>query len=211
VEPTTTVVQFTATTDLAGLSASEVDAGVLSAFQQLTADTLGTDADSVNITSVTDTSTRRRHLLGGASSRSLAGKGVKIEFVILFILEKTSTPSNATAVVVSYETLLANKFLSSTVGSELITLALSSGSTTVTSSTVVTLTAPTVDRSYIVIIVKTGAPTAVPAERGADDDSAADMTPIIIGVAVGGGVLLLLLVAALYFFTGKGTGKIEPR
>jgi hypothetical protein len=201
---------------LDGLNSSEVDSGVLSAFQQLTADTLGVDVDTVNITGVTDTTPGRRLGLGSRTLTGGGGKGVKISFVILVVLEKSSHPSNATALVVSYDTLLSQKFVSSSTGGDLISLAILKGST-IPSGTVVTLAAPTVNYNYLVIIVKTGAPTASPVEQigggGDDDDSAADMTPIIIGVAVGGGVLLIALFAALYYFTGggKGASKIEPR
>lgn len=215
----TTVVQFAASTEVDGLSASEVDSGVLDAFKSVTADTLGLTSDDINITSVTDVNntatTRQRRLGGGVGvvGRSLAGsKRAKISFVVIIVMEKTAF-TNKTVAVQTYDALLDQKFTNSSTGSQLVSLAIQLGST-VPAGTVVTFTAPTVDYSYTVIIVKTGAPTSVPAERATDDDSSSgqDMTPIIIGVAVGGGALIIILLASFYYFSGgKSSRKIEPR
>jgi hypothetical protein len=218
-EPITTIVKFNATTDVSGVNSTQVDQGVIEAFKNMTGETLGVDADAVNVTSVSDIVTRRaRHLVGlGSSHRALDSAGVRIAFTILVILEQTPY-SSPTVAVTTYDSLLTTKFTAGSTGSQLVALAVSKGSTSVTSSTVISLTAPVVNYNYVLIVVQTGAPSSAPTAaivepRGSGGGgSSTDMTPIIIGVAVGGAALLIILVAA-YFYCGGGkyASKIEPR
>ena len=85
-----------------------------------------------------------------------------------------------------------------------------------TSSTILVLTPANVNYNYILIIVKTGAPSMAPSAsletKSSGGSNSQDMTPIIIGAAVGGVALLVILLAA-YFYCGGGkhAPKIEPR
>lgn len=199
------MVQFSASTDLNGITSSDVDEGVIDAFKDVTGNTLGVNPNDVNVTSVTDVARR----LG---SRKLTSSGVRLTFVVVVVLEKTSY-NNGTHAVTSYDALLAKKFTNSTTGKALIALAITLGSKTVNNSTIITLNAPTVDYNFNIIIVQTGAPSAAPeiVTRSSNDDSGQDMTPIIIGVAVGGGAFIIILLASFYYFSGSKGRKIEPR
>lgn len=214
-EPTSTVVQFTGTTQLIGINSSQIDNPVIKAFQSMTAETLGVDTDAVNVTSVTDTHTRRGLL--DTRKRFLGSAGVNIDFTVIIILEKTDH-TNATLAIHAYSSILETKFTSTTAGLELVTSAILKGSAFVTSSTVLTLTVPTLNYNYISFVVQTGAPSTAPTpaidSRGSGGDgNGMDTTSIIIGGTVGGVVLLIILLGTCYYCGGRKnqyTSKIEP-
>jgi hypothetical protein len=202
--------QLTASTDLTGVSASEVDQGVQDAFAELTAEALGLAADAINITSITDVSRRR---LGGSSAtsgRSLTASRARITFTILVYLVGEGF-SNGTVAISTYTTRLTTKYAATSTPADLLALAILKGSTTVTTSTVLSVSAPTIDTSFVLIEIKTGTPTMAPGKGSGGDDDDGDTTSIIIGVVVGGTVLLVAVAVGMYFFCFKGqAGKITP-
>jgi hypothetical protein len=202
------VAQITASTDVGGLTSSDVDAGVISAFNQITADTLSISADQVNTTSVVDVSGRRL-----SSSLRIADAGV-VRFTYVITVGLTSAGyADGDAAITAFQTLLNNKFSNATTGSKLISLALTAGSTTVTSSTVLVFYTTAVDATFTFIEVKTGTPTSAPVAgnggNGSDDDGQ-DTTPIIIGAVVGGTVLLALVAVGFYFGVKRRNEKVNP-
>jgi len=204
---TNTVVQFSATSEITGITAAQVDDGVKSAFQEVTANKLSLEPEDIQITNVTDVVVRR--LDTSTETRLLATSKVSIAFVVYVILEQTEYDS-APVAVDAYDALLTQLFTSPSVGSDLVTLAVSLGSTTIDSNTVIVCSAPIVNRNFTIIEVRTGAPTAAPvaSRHVSGGNGGSDTTPIIIGAVVGGCVFLALVGGLLYYLLRSK--KIEP-
>jgi hypothetical protein len=201
------VAQIDASTDLTGLSEAQVDAGVRTAFTKLTAETLSVTTGDISISSVTNVARRLSGSTAGLSGRSLATSKARISFTVSVSLTRAGF-ANGTAAVSTFGRLLTAKYTAASTSSELISLAVNSGSTTVTSATVITISSPTVDPDFTLIEVKTGTPTSAPHSQSADDD--AETTNIIIGVVVGGTAFMAMVAAAAYYMCGASVGKISP-
>ena len=156
------------------------------AFERTVAETLDIDSDNVEVTGVTDTSTRR-------SLRSLTESSIEIDYTVTFNLISLGY-SDVTAAFTVLKGTLVNASSSGEFVDTLKALASTYGGSDAFAS--VTVEVPTVSDPVQVITDD---------DDGSSDSKKTDNTALIVGLVVGlGGGLILIAVIAFYFMSGRG-------
>jgi hypothetical protein len=211
------LVQISASTEINGLTATQADDAFLNAFSQLTATALSLSKDAVHVNSIEDITRRRLSLLDQGQGQSQQMRGLssqmKLTFVITTLLGSSGNNGlgfrNGSVAVATYRNLLSSKYSNPVTATELITMALNFGSTSLTSSSVLTLSPPLVDEIFTLIEVKTGAPTIAPSSQNGDSNN--DEFPKLIIILVGISIISLGLVASCLICFQKTERKVTRR
>ena len=176
---------------MTGISKEEFEANENNtiAFQHAVGDTVGVDSDSVEITGITDTSTRRM-------LRSLTESSIEIAYTIT-INPFTLGFSNITSAFAAVKATLVEASSSGALAITLTDYAIHYGGSTTLAS--VTVEVPSVSDPVQV------ATDDDDDDGGSSDSKKTDNTALIVGLVVGlGGGLILIAVIAFYFMSGRG-------
>jgi len=205
-------VSWSTSFSLSGVSASDITADEEDAILEgIAACSDDIESDNLEITSITDGSSRRRSLLDDTSSAS-------IEYSTTIVLE-TSSFSSADDLFSSVSDTVTSAVTSGNMTGNIVAAAVASGSSSLESATVDTSSYAAPD-SFEATVTRTPVPSTDPTNQPtvddhvwSDDDGDDDSSGVneaTIGVGVGMGIMVIgLLVGGSYYLSKKNKQKTK--
>lgn len=190
-----TVVSFDADVDMENIGTTDFDAAAELSFRMVTAEAAGLNYESIIVTSVSDASSVSSH------HRKLPSSAITIGYTLQAVMESVGY-SDPDAMASSMQTSITDAYADPATSDQFVTTAVSLGSSTITPSTTVTISAP-VFGSTTWETIDTPFPTSAPTFRkSSSSESTSDSsTYVIVGSVVGGALVVAILVAFIYYKT----------